>query len=455
MSPSLLAQIAFQNQLEYTRWQAYDRNILENWSDLTYHRKSLQMGLRYEINRPPDPFIFPQDTLLQNYELTFRFAEVQYKNLSARIGNFYAIFGRGLTLRTYEDRNLRVDNNLDGIKLNFSGQDYKLQLISGKMRDKYNRRKNILYGFDSEVSAFTGFHLGASYLFQDRPENKIGQLLAARMNLSYCWFDFYAETVFPELSQDPSFYLALNLASQQMALSAEYKDYNRLSFQNFFGTEYNAAPSLTREHAFAALNRHPHFLNQNNERGYQLETTYLPTDTWEIILNHSQTFTLAQRSIFEEYYGEIHHLVSEKLEYRLAADWNSDFTTRTENITPLADITYNLSERDQIHFSYQHQHTKNTVDKSEYDNELALLEYSHSPFLTLALVGEYTNKYKLRNVQLDRHTWLYGNVTFNFWRNQQLTVLYGSRQEGFICVGGICRYEPEFEGLEIKLTTRF
>jgi len=438
--------------MEYTNWEDYDRDIIENWTDLTLQRQNLHLGLRYEINRPPDPFIFPQDTLLDNYELTYRFAEFHYKNLTARIGNFYTMFGRGLVLRTYEDRNLRVDNNLDGLKLIFSDQSYKVQIISGKMRDKYNRRKNTLYGFDSEISPFESIHLGGSFLFQDNPRNEIQQLMAARINLTQDWWDFYAEVAMPDLNQDPSFYLALNLIYEQFAITAEYKDYNRLSFKNFYGTEYNAAPSLTREHAFALLNRHPHFLNLNDERGYQFEGTYFPTDELEILINHSQTFNLDNTSIFQEYYAEIHHYFSENLEYRLAGDWNFDLTTRTENITPIADVTYNLSERDQIHLSYQHQHTKNTIDKSEYDNELLLLEYSHSPFITLALVGEYTNKHKLKNVILERHTWLYGNVTFNFWRNQQLSLLYGSRQEGFVCVGGICRYEPEFKGFEIKLT---
>ena len=83
------------------------------------------------------------------------------------------------------------------------------------------------------------------------------------------------------------------------------------------------------------------------------------------------------------------------------------------------------------------------------------MEYSRSPWVSFALVGEYTNKYKIRNVQMDRHHWLYGQVSFNFWKNQRLSLLYGTRREGFICVGGICRYEPEFEGIEIKLINRF
>jgi hypothetical protein len=235
----------------------------------------------------------------------------------------------------------------------------------------------------------------------------------------------------------------------------EYKDYHNLSFKNSRNTEYNAAPSLTREHAFSLLNRHPHALNQNDEKGYQIELMYLPNDYWEFVINHSQTFNHNKLRIFEEYYGEIHRYFGDAADGRFAAAWNFDFTTSTENITPIADISYNLTHSDQIHVSFQHQHTTNTIDKSEYDTELLLLEYSRSPNVSLAVTGEYTNKYKLRNIKMDQHYWLHGIVTFSFWRNQQLSVLYGSRQAGFVCVGGICRYEPEFEGLEIKLINRF
>jgi hypothetical protein len=71
------------------------------------------------------------------------------------------------------------------------------------------------------------------------------------------------------------------------------------------------------------------------------------------------------------------------------------------------------------------------------------------------MVGEYTNKYKLRNIDLDRHVWLYGSIVLSFKGRHQLSLLYGTRQEGFVCIGGVCRYEPEFKGIEIKLTNRF
>ncbi len=156
------------------------------------------------------------------------------------------------------------------------------------------------------------------------------------------------------------------------------------------------------------------------------------------------------------FYLETHNtFFADKLETRLASGWNFDFTTNTENITTVVDPQITVGERDLIHLSLQHQHTKNRFDLSEYDTELFQIEYSRSPYGSIALVGKVTNKHKLNNVDMDRHTWLYGQLRLNFWRNQEVLILYGSRQAGFVCVGGICRYEPEFKGFEVRLVNRF
>lgn len=455
LSQPVAGQFSVKNHSEFTHWNEYDRDILENWTDVTFQRDFYLLGMRYEVNHPPDPFIFPQDSLLDETELTFRFAEFYYKNLTARVGNFYAMFGRGLVLRTYENRNLRVDNNLDGINLTVNGTFYTVQALAGKMRDKYNRREDTLYGVDLETYPLGNLQVGGSFLRQELPQNLSQQIWSTRANYSLEWGEIYGEIAKPEWNDAFSYYLALNAIYDEFTLTMEYKDYNQLSFPNFYGTEYNAAPSLTREHAYALLNRHPHALNMNDEKGYQFELSYIPNERWELILNHSQTFTHGGDSFFEEYYAEVHTWLGEKIDVRAAAAWTFDFATNTENLTPLGDLLYNLSDRDQLHFSYQHQHTKNKFDRSEFDTEFFLTEYSRSPGFSLALVTEYTNKDQLRNVELDQNYWIYGNVTFSFLNNQQLSILYGSRREGFACVGGICRYEPEFKGIEIRLINRF
>ncbi len=449
------AQLAFKNQLDFTNWQDYDRQIWESWTDIVYQRGDLRLGGRYEINKPPDPFIFPQDSLLQPFQFTFGYAEYDYKNWNVRAGNFYSMFGRGLILRTYEDRNLRIDNNILGGALSYAGDWLSVKAIAGKMRDKYNRRHEFVYGLDVEATPVSSLSVGASFLQQEN--NPTARSISAlRLNYFWDWGDLYAEVAKPEQSERWSHYYSANGFIGNFTLTLEYKNYQRLGFKNRYAADYNAAPSLTREHSFTMLNRHPHALNMDDEKGWQVEVTWSPIPTWDVTANRCQTLSQAGQRIFEEVYLESHNFwLQEKMESRLAAAWTFDFATNTENITTIIDPQISLSARHQLHLSWQHQHTKNLFDKSEFDSELLQIEFSHSPYGSIALVGEYTNKNQLINVDMERHTWLYGQVTLNLWQNQELQLLYGSRQEGFVCVGGICRYEPEFRGFEVRMVNRF
>ena len=392
----LNAQLSVKNQLDYSNWQDYDRQIWENWTDVVYQRGGLGLGGRYEINKPPDPFIFPQDSLLHSFELTFAYAEYDYKNFAVRAGNLYSMFGRGLILRTYEDRNLRVDNNILGGSVSYDSDLVNVKAVAGKMRDKYNRRQDFMYGVDAQISPVSSLQLGTGFVQQDAAATSAKTMSALRLNYFWDWGDIYMESAKPQWAETWSFYAGISAFVGDFTFAAEYKNYDSISFKNGYGAEYNAAPSLTREHSFTMLNRHPHALNMDDETGWQFETTWMPAQNWDMTANSSKTLTQAGQRIFEEYYLESHNLLlNEKLESRLAAAWTFDFSTNTENITTIVDPQISLSARDLLHLSWQHQHTKNVFDKSEYDTELLQIEYSRSPYGSFALVGEYTNKFQL------------------------------------------------------------
>lgn len=455
LSPFVFSQVSVSNQMEYSNWKEYNRNILENWTDVSFQQDQFSFGLRYEINQPPDPFIFEFDTLLKQEELTYRYAEIYHKNLTLTVGNFYALFGRGLTLRTYEDRNLRVDNNIDGLKANYYTDLIEITALGGRMRDKYNRRKDRIYGLDGDINVFEDLKIGGSVLRNQLTDDNFTDLRALRASFILNDFDFYGEIANKSGEDEISGYGSVSYSGEYFTLLTEYKNYDKLTFANSFGTEYNAPPSLTREHIYTLLNRHPHQLNTSDERGYQFEATSDFITDFEILLNYSYTESHKSLKLFEEYYAQLGYHPDDNWHFEGALGWNSDHTTNTENLTPLIMGEYKWNGINEFHLEFQHQHVKSTFDNSEYDDELIVIEYTRSPLLNLTLVGEYSNKNELITATEDQTTWIYGQVTLSFLENQQISLLYGSRQAGFVCVGGVCRFEPEFEGLEIKLLSRF
>jgi hypothetical protein len=92
----------------------------------------------------------------------------------------------------------------------------------------------------------------------------------------------------------------------------------------------------------------------------------------------------------------------------------------------------------------------------EYDDDLVLVEISPTMDLTLAAQGEYTNKSELQLSRPGERTdWLQGILTYNVGSDHYMSIMYGTRRAGFVCAGGVCRFEPEFDGLEFKLFSTF
>ena len=54
-------------------------------------------------------------------------------NLSLEIGDVYTIWGRGLLLNQVDDQAIDLDTGVRGLLLNYTGENYSLNLISGKM----------------------------------------------------------------------------------------------------------------------------------------------------------------------------------------------------------------------------------------------------------------------------------------------------------------------------------
>ena len=73
------------------------------------------------------------------------------------VGNFYETFGPGVLLRSYEDRNLGLDNAMDGVRLLLSPIDgIDVKMVYGKQRLDFDSRlinsDGIVRGLDVEIS---------------------------------------------------------------------------------------------------------------------------------------------------------------------------------------------------------------------------------------------------------------------------------------------------------------
>ena len=102
------------------------------FGNLIYTRGDFSAGMRYESYLDP---ILGYPGRFRGSGIGYRYAQYAKKNFEVTLGNFYEQFGSGLLLRAYEERQLGIDNALDGFRLILRPTDgVTLKGLVGKQR---------------------------------------------------------------------------------------------------------------------------------------------------------------------------------------------------------------------------------------------------------------------------------------------------------------------------------
>jgi len=89
------------------------------------------------------------------------------------------------------------------------------------------------------------------------------------------------------------------------------------------------------------------------------------------------------------------------------------------------------------------------VDYGAYDEEWFKLEYETAPTWAFAVIVEANNKYPdQRAPDEEPGPFPAGQVTYTLPRGGNLNLWFGKRQAGYLCSGGVCKFEPAFAGVE-------
>jgi len=478
--------LGLSNQLEYSYDIEKKQEILENWLNVDYNKGIFSAGFRFDLFQPNDP----NPSISRGKE---KFAGIDYKYITAEIGeaqeglditvgNFYQLFGRGMIVKSYEDRNIRVDNNLLGVSIQGSYENIILSAFSGSMENALAERKDILHAIDIDFRGFRQLRIGGTFA-SNQPENDAAstRLVSLRVQQSLGDADIYAEYGIKQNSEisknifndeesiiGKAFYGNLNLYHENISFSGEYKYYDNYLFHSDDGTiVYNTPPALKKEYAYTLINRHPSALNQNNEKGFLFEVNYDYDDDTYFNTAYSETRTIGSSSIFQrqinnksesrvqfrEAYLQTNHNLNENFYFAAAFGYREEKDSDTKNFTPILESRYYFDEINTLKLIIEHQSTANNITNEEYYTDLLSLEYLRSPKLSIAFVTEIETR-EPQPGKTVRRVWGYLQAGYKLGDHTDLTLLFGSRQAGNICIGGVCRFEPEFRGIEFKMLTR-
>lgn len=479
--------LGFANRLEYSYNVEDEKEILENWLNLDYSLGMFSTGLRLEVFQPndPDPSISRGKEKYAGVDFLYFKADIGEREEGLEItgGNFYSLFGRGMVLKSYEDRAIRIDNNLLGLKVAGRYEGFVLTGLSGTAANSSNERNDILHAVDLEYRGWKPLKTGVTVASNLPPSEDIANTTMASLRLlpSFWDIDIYGEysakfnedikqNIFngSETIVGQGFYGNLNFYLGNLSLLGEYKYYDNIAFTSEDGTIfYNTPPSVRLEYTYILPNRHPSPLNQANEQGFQTVAGYTLSDETYLTAAYTQTKSLPSGSYYQRV-NQINIPVSTQLEEFFITgqqDWNEGLTTiaafayneelatNTKNITPILENRFYFGEVNTIKVIIEHQHVTDRTTDEEYYTDVLNIEYLRSPKFSIALVAEVQTK-EPEPGRTVRKFWGFAQIGYKIGGHSDISLLVGTRQAGNICIGGVCRYEPAFQGVELKLLTR-
>ena len=285
------------------------------FANVNFQKGDFRAGIRYESYL----------NTLEGYPTSFNGTGLGYRYMSwtgdgvgVTIGNFYDQFGSGMIFRAYEERQLGIDNSMDGIRLTYEPKNgIYLKGMIGKQRfsfqDKLINGNGIIRAFDGELNLNELLDssnywklkatLGGSFVSKFNTDNnttlfnmpKNVGATCLRMNLRYHKIRFSGEYVhkindpYPDQNENFNYIykngegilLNLGYSTKGFAIDFSAKHMDNMLWRS---TNVNVGPTdlligylpaLTKQHTYnLAATLYPYATNFYGEIAYQLDVLY-------------------------------------------------------------------------------------------------------------------------------------------------------------------------------------
>lgn len=457
--------------------------------------------------------------------LASKYIQWQDANYSVMVGDVYDQFGNGLIFRSFEDRQLGINNSIEGGRVTATfGNIVSVKALFGRPRlyssaNGYSRgwigsqyARSTVGGADLSVSLsdiigseelmmsiegsyvnrrerldreLNGMNYGTDYFPYFELTSPDLNMYSARLNLDYKGFTLRGE--YAGKGKDISSGAVLGKAAKGSAVLAEL-GYNvgglsvsaqvrRLEMMGtplslygnlgVMGNTLNYLPALTRQHTYMLAALNPCQMNAEGELALQADIYYTLRSKqsrqryWNFHANYSTAYTLKayqtasgkRELLWSDVNVDVERQWNKQWKTTLMfsrQEWNTSHgqgpalpsTTFASNIF-VGDVMYKINKKFSLRMEAQY------LLSNDYEGDwvAGLVEFNVAPHWSVFFSDMY-------NLGTTKTNYYNGGLSFTHNRTR-VQVSYGRNRAGYVCSGGVCRYQPAYTGVNLMLTTSF
>lgn len=457
--------------------------------------------------------------------LASKYIQWQDANYSVMVGDVYDQFGNGLIFRSFEDRQLGINNSIEGGRVTATfGNIVSVKALFGRPRlyssaNGYSRgwigsqyARSTVGGADLSVSLsdiigseelmmsiegsyvnrrerldreLNGMNYGTDYFPYFELTSPDLNMYSARLNLDYKGFTLRGE--YAGKGKDISSGAVLGKAAKGSAVLAEL-GYNvgglsvsaqvrRLEMMGtplslygnlgVMGNTLNYLPALTRQHTYMLAALNPCQMNAEGELAVQADVYYTLRSKqsrqryWNFHANYSTAYTLKayqtasgkRELLWSDVNVDVERQWNKQWKTTVMfsrQEWNTSHgqgpalpsTTYVSNIF-VGDVMYKINKKFSLRMEAQY------LLSNDYEGDwvAGLVEFNVAPHWSVFFSDMY-------NLGTTKTNYYNGGLSFTHNRTR-VQVSYGRNRAGYVCSGGVCRYQPAYTGVNLMLTTSF
>jgi hypothetical protein len=462
--------IAGENSASYIYRTAKDslNSYFENELNFRVDNKNFTFGMTFLAQLPRYDQFNATEELSQgqiHYEWVDRYIQLNFDDLKLTAGTLEESFGYGMTLRSWNDRDLVQDKRLEGASFVYSTDAIKVTGVYGALKNdvfEADISKNDLFlGADVDFKAYDFIRLGAS-LGQYKQKNPIWgrtdyihkNVHGGRINLLFDRFDVsseYAELVpthnAPDyLSSGTAFFARANTYFDQFTISGGYKRYNRYDYQ------LSDLPTLNHYDELLLS-----FADVDFEEGLQGEIRWMPNFDNEILISYAESwdrsYTARHANFFTEYKRSFESF-STTLDYEHLERIDKNKDIWEQELRPAISMDfYELARPLMVKFMWGLYAEKLRETKTSYHRPYIQIDTIPIENVSVSISAEYQfadwDEFGKNSIYLGVE------IVTSISNHSEVKLFAGKEKGGKVCRNGVCMFQSPFEGVRLTLNTRF